>query len=227
MTCAACDTCPFEAVSIGGRLPYEIHVTVGPESAWRFPADCASLGVNPILIDMQEAGKDLMTSSTHFGDDATVLAELGRIAGGLMSCGHLVVREKVEAAPWHAAAPTNANGLRFGRGQYFESHLAVKCVFDHVEKLRKVATREGLHLSANAFKRDGDIKTMMATLRSNRDTLEAFQSKLAIKSTLLAAHGFPVSRTIVEFALFDSNVRHDAKWVAANDNSPATIYAAA
>lgn len=218
MTCRGCDTCGFDQKPAKGT-PYEIHVTVSPGSVERFKNACCALLVKPLLIDMQTAGEDLMTSSTHVGNDLSVFMELTRIANGIGVLGFRVIRSKIEAAPWHHNAPTDSNGKKLHPGQYFESHLAVRHFLTDRADVEAIAKANGAHLSKNAFKNEGEQCVTMATLR-NYGTYEDIVAEALIAKTMFREAGHQVDKTIIEFALYDSNVAHDSKWIAANDNQP-------
>ena len=98
-------------------LPFEIHVTIEAdsflESISEFKEDCKSIGVKPIVIDLEindgSIIKDVMTSSKFFGDNRTAYEESERIVRELKDMGYKVVRNKIETVPWHPAAPQNSD----------------------------------------------------------------------------------------------------------------------
>ncbi len=220
-------------------LPFEIHITVKPELdfSWDFTNDefiddCNEIGVKPIVLDleMKEGSiKDVMTSSKHFGDNRSVYEEANRIANELTSFGYKVVRKKIETVPWHPAAPTFNTGEPIPNGCYFESHIGITIIPDEKELLQEFV--EGLNsgcteagrielggtckLSQNFFKKskDGSKFVNMLTYRDNMTCKKDFERDVeAIKSSLNECD-FDFEKVEVEYALYDTNVNHDARWI--------------
>lgn len=220
-------------------LPYEIHITIDLENLLEtnftidnFREDCKSIDVKPIVLDleMKEGSiKDVMTSSKHFGDNRSAYEESNRIANKLTSFGYKVVRNKIETVPWHPAAPTFNTGEPIPNGCYFESHIGVVITPDEKELLQEFV--EGLNngcteagrieiggtckLSQNFFKKskDGSKFVNMLTYRDNMTCKEDFEHAVdAIKWSLTECE-FDFEKVEVEYALYDTNVNHDSKWI--------------
>jgi NTP pyrophosphatase (non-canonical NTP hydrolase) len=220
-------------------LPYEIHVTVDVESysiinygLEDFKSDCIEIGVKPIVLDLEmKEGtlKDVMTSSKHFGDNRTAYEEANRIANKLTSFGYKVVRNKIETVPWHPAAPTFKTGEPIPNGCYFESHIGVVISPDEKEALQEFV--QGLNdrcteagrieiggtckLSQNFFKKskDGSKFVNMLTYRDNMTCREDFEHGVEAIKWSLDKCGFDFEKVEVEYALYDTNVNHDSKWI--------------
>ena len=219
-------------------LPYEIHVTVDTESfvytggLEDFKSDCNEIGVKPIVLDLEmKEGtlKDVMTSSKHFGDNRTAYEEANRIANKLTSFGYKVVRNKIETVPWHPAAPTFKTGEPIPNGCYFESHIGVVISPDEKESLQEFV--QGLNdrcteagrieiggtckLSQNFFKKskDGSKFVNMLTYRDNMTCREDFEHGVEAIKWSLDKCGFDFEKVEVEYALYDTNVNHDSKWI--------------
>lgn len=203
-------------------LPFEIHVTVKvPDDIQLYKEDCMAIGVKPIVIDM-EVMKDVMTSSIHMGSNRSCYEEMVRISENLRLRGYDVVREKIETVPWHPAAPSNKSWLpkpSYIKDSYFESHLAIKLHENKLSALRDRIGKTKGHLSKNAFKKydNGYIK-MMVTFRepatgTGVGTYEMFDSYVKDMSAMLSIGGFNVEKEIIEFAIYDTNVSHDTKWI--------------
>jgi NTP pyrophosphatase (non-canonical NTP hydrolase) len=219
-------------------LPYEIHVTVDTESfvytggLEDFKSDCNEIGVKPIVLDLEmKEGtlKDVMTSSKHFGDNRTAYEEANRIANKLTSFGYKVVRNKIETVPWHPAAPTFKTGEPIPNGCYFESHIGVVILPDEKEALQEFV--QGLNdrcteagrieiggtckLSQNFFKKskDGSKFVNMLTYRDNMTCREDFEHGVEAIKWSLDKCGFDFEKVEVEYALYDTNVNHDSKWI--------------
>lgn len=219
-------------------LPYEIHVTVDTESfvytggLEDFKSDCNEIGVKPIVLDLEmKEGtlKDVMTSSKHFGDNRTAYEEANRIANKLTSFGYKVVRNKIETVPWHPAAPTIKTGEPIPNGCYFESHIGVVISPDEKEALQEFV--QGLNdrcteagrieiggtckLSQNFFKKskDGSKFVNMLTYRDNMTCRKDFEHGVEAIKWSLDKCGFDFEKVEVEYALYDTNVNHDSKWI--------------
>ena len=204
-------------------VPYEFHVTVTADKAKLddFKTTCAALDVKPILLDLhlKDDGifKDLMTSSTHMGDNRSAYTELRRISNGLRKAGFDVLREKIETIPWHPAAPSRKHErTEMPPNCYFESHLAVLCPNEEeATRLKKIADRHCARRSRNVFKvyPDGSFKVMV-TYRKYGGVYEEFVEDLDDLRSEIESEGFDVEKEIVEFSIFDTKVSHDAAWIA-------------
>jgi NTP pyrophosphatase (non-canonical NTP hydrolase) len=204
-----------------------------------FREDCKSIEVKPIVLDleMKEGSiKDVMTSSKHFGDNRSAYEEANRIANELTSFGYKVVRKKIETVPWHPAAPTFNTGEPIPNGCYFESHIGVVISLEEkpyleglVEELNvgffspsrgfsrpsKIELGGTCKLSQNFFKKskDGSKFVNMLTYRDNMTCKEDFERDVELIKFLLNEDKFGFEKVEVEYALYDTNVNHDAKWI--------------
>ena len=219
-------------------LPYEIHVTVDTSENFfecdidGFKSKCQEIDVKPIVLDLEmKEGtlKDVMTSSKHFGDNRTAYEEANRIANKLTSFGYKVVRNKIETVPWHPAAPTFKTGEPIPNGCYFESHIGVVISPDEKESLQEFV--QGLNdrcteagrieiggtckLSQNFFKKskDGSKFVNMLTYRDNMTCRKDFEHGVEAIKWSLDKCGFEFEKVEVEYALYDTNVNHDSKWI--------------
>ena len=204
-----------------------------------FKSDCVEINVKPIVLDleMKEGSiKDVMTSSKHFGDNRSAYEEANRIANELTSFGYKVVRKKIETVPWHPAAPTFKNGEPIPNGCYFESHIGVTISPEEkpyleglVEELNtgffspsrgfsrpsQIKLGGTCKLSQNFFKKskDGSKFVNMLTYRDNMTCKEDFERDVELIKFLLNEDKFGFEKVEVEYALYDTNVNHDAKWI--------------
>lgn len=240
-------------MGLADKLPYEIHISVGakrfliPKSGsiqeekrsvlnWTeadiqdYRADCASIGVKPIVLDLElndgASMKDVMTSSKVFGSAKDAAQEIDRIVRAFGELGYEVVREKLETVPWHPAAPSiKRNRLGMPKDCYFEAHFGVKVRVEHLEDLRTHLSRAPgghLHTSRNVFKKVGEEVVLMATLRDS--AADALQEPFEEDVNKIAEHirrdpRFSLEKPIVEFSLYDTKVGHDRVWIASATNS--------
>lgn len=203
-------------------IPYEIHITVelpkNETQIERFKNVCKSMGVKPIVIDLEKDGdnimRDVMTSSHVYSDNAGAYDEVKRIEKTLSDSGFKVVRSKVETVPWHPAAPSKF-GDKMPSDCYFEAHIG--CVVTPLDKLKlKTYTdkNELLHLSRNAFKQLEDGKFVnMITFRRYDTHFEVFEGQLNAYLTDLDVMGIEYEKVITEFAIYDTKISHDFLWL--------------
>jgi NTP pyrophosphatase (non-canonical NTP hydrolase) len=220
-------------------LPFEIHVTVDGDKSKsenfhfdidEFKEDCSLVGVKPIVIDLEindgSIMKDVMTSSKFFGDNRTAYEESERIVKELKDRGYNVVRNKIESVPWHPAAPVISRGEAIPNGCYFESHIGIIIYPEQKEDLQTFigSTLTNGHLielsgtaklSQNFFKKsnDGSKFVNMLTYRSNMCGRPKFTLEVEGIKHLLKEEGFDFEKVEVEYAVYDTNVTHDAKWI--------------
>lgn len=196
----------------------------------RFKEDCVEIGVKPIVIDLEindgSVIKDIMTSSKHFGDNRSAYEESERICNELKKHGYKVLRNKIESVPWHPAAPVISTGKEIPNSCYFESHIGVLIKPEEKEELNNfvfnVISNNDLielsgtaKLSQNFFKKskDGSKFVNMLTYRSNMCGSPKFKLEVEGIKHLLQEEGFEFEKVEVEYAVYDTNVTHDAKWI--------------
>lgn len=225
-------------------LPFEIHITVnGLEmrdsimfDTKRFDLDlfkiaCEQIGVKPIVIDLEINGEqniqDVMTSSKFFGDNRTAYEESERISNELGKYGFEVLRKKIETVPWHPAAPIISTGKEIPNGCYFESHIGVVITSEEKDRLNKfmdetinnssvIELSGTAKLSRNFFKKaseDGKFVNML-TYRSNTCGSPKFKLEVEGIKHLLEEELFNFEKVEVEYAIYDTNVSHDSKWIS-------------
>ena len=222
-------------------LPFEIHITVevsgdnfDPEnmdgSLEYFKQCCKTIGVKPIVLDLEINGessmKDIMTSSKYFGDNRSAYEESERIGDGLVEMGYKVIRKKIETVPWHPGAPVISTGKDIPNGCYFESHIGVIIKPDDKNRLNDfvsdvlnnssiVQLWGTVKLSQNFFKKskNGDKFVNMLTYRCNRIGAPTFKIQVEAIKELLKDYHFEFEKVEVEYAIYDTNVTHDAKWI--------------
>jgi NTP pyrophosphatase (non-canonical NTP hydrolase) len=188
--------------------------------------------------------KDVMTSSKFFGDNRTAYEESERIVRELKGMGYKVVRNKIESVPWHPAAPQNKDkdhplwhGQPIPNGCYFESHIGIIISPEEKEDLNELVDflNESIcefsgkaKLSRNFFKKSEDGKFVnMLTYRSNMATYKEFESEVRSIEKIISGKNdwsllsrfkkFNYEKVEIEYAVYDTNVSHDAKWILGNE----------
>jgi hypothetical protein len=201
--------------------PYDLDV---------FRSVCNGIGVKPIVIDLEindgSIIKDVMTSSKHFGDNRSAYEESKRICDDLKRHGYKVLRNKIESVPWHPAAPVISTGKEIPNGCYFEAHIGVTIYPGQKDELndfvKSTLTDSSLielsgtaKLSQNFFKKskDGSKFVNMLTYRSNKCGSPKFKLEVEGIKHLLQEEGFEFEKVEVEYAVYDTNVTHDTKWI--------------
>ena len=206
----------------------------------KFKEDCSIVGVKPIVIDLEindgSILKDVMTSSKFFGDNRTAYEESERIVRSLSSRGYKVVRNKIETVPWHSQAPSTLKTYKeIPNGSYFESHIGISIQPSDKIKLSNFVKNlpdiywstynqalDGLKslsgsakLSQNFFKKsnDGSSFINMMTYRSNKCGRYKFESEVNYIKELLSINGFNYEKVEIEYAIYDTNLNHDSKWI--------------
>lgn len=217
-------------------IPFEIHVTVRPTliasgilyDVNRFKGVCEKVKVKPILLDLQTKTNtilnDVMTSSKHFGTNASAYEESQRIAIELNNAGYIIERVKIESAPFHPMAPKTPLD-EMPKSCYFEAHIPVillptdkPFLEDLVNYFYETDLIE-LHLSKNAFKihEDGKV-TIMLTYR-NADTWQPeFEGIIKyITDTISKLKNYSmleIGKVHKEFSVYDTKVSHDNSWIS-------------
>lgn len=200
--------------------PYEIHITVNIQDSFigYFCDVCKDNNVKPIILALQTTSNedimhDVMTSSVHMGDNVSALLEANRIKNLLEQNKFNVVRVKIETVPWHPAAPSN-DGDIMPQDCYFESHVAVHTSDARRKELSIIAEMFDAHMSRNVFKiLDEDDFVQMMTIRWYDGLYKDFDVEVDRFIDYLKSKGFELEKKIVEFAVFDSEVSHDAAWI--------------
>lgn len=187
--------------------------------------------------------KDVMTSSKFFGDNRTAYEESERIAKLLKEMGYSVVRNKIETVPWHPAAPQDKDkdhplwhGDPIPNGCYFESHIGVIVTKETKQDLEDLVDflNESIcefsgtaKLSKNFFKKTDDGKFInMLTYRSNMVNAKEFEGEVRSIEKIISGkndwsmlshfRSFEYEKVEIEYAIYDTNVTHDAKWILGN-----------
>ena len=182
-----------------------------------------------------------MTSSKFFGDNRTAYEESERILTELKNRGYDVVRNKIETVPWHPAAPQDKDkdhplfhGEPIPNGCYFESHIGIIISPEEKEDLNELVDflndsicefSGTAKLSRNFFKRSESGKFVnMLTYRSNMVTSKEFESEVRSIEKIISGKNdwsllsnfkkFDYEKVEIEYAVYDTNVTHDAKWIA-------------
>lgn len=196
--------------------PYEIHVTVlSAPSVEKFKNDCEDIGVKAVVLDLHTHThgiiNDVMTSSKITGDNRMVIDEVDRITYELEDKGYVVVRQKVETVPWHPNTFADRT-----EDNYFESHIPVTISTDKVESLYWLCKQRhpGAHVSRNALKEFmNDTAIYMVTLRHKDDDLSTFKARVErLKIDIEEAGHQTSAKDIIEWAIYDNNIKHDSNW---------------
>lgn len=191
-------------------LPYEVHITVNMCDIIQFKEICKALEVKPILLDLVHHDKitpDLMTSSHFLGTDKSVLDYTHQLQIKLKDAGCVVLRSKIETVPSHPSAP-QSDLDEIHANSYFESHIAIK---SDSSQVRDIANKHGAKLSKNKMKK-GNYSVQLLTIREYSHRM-SFESKLKNFLLELDEYFIDYDKPIIEYALFDTNTKHDEEWM--------------
>lgn len=191
---------------------YEIHITlhVSHYNMDTLKERVAGLGAKLIVIDAHPL-TDVMTSFRMRSDDQNaVFREVNAQMLALSGFGITPLRVKVETDLNHPAAATPLPN------QYFESHFQVLVAESQLEDLKDLAMGLDLYVSRNAFKPPVNGRHIrMVTLREYHTSAEKFRQRVQAVGRVLPAQGYELAKGVeIEFALYDSNARHDDAWIA-------------
>lgn len=195
------------------NLDFEIHITISETADLDvFKADCAMLGVKPIILDLYtdgEAIKDVMTSSHFRGSTKEVVDHTKQLAAALRNIGYDVIREKIETVPWHPAALSTHTKP----SAYFEAHFAF--IGERYEAMNEFAKSYSIHLSRNMMKKGNEAITMGTYRVDATDvTSSEFQQSVSQIYDMAEYMGLPIkSKPHTEYSLYDTNECHDKGWI--------------
>jgi len=208
------------------KLPFEIHITVDSKYSnqiyglSKFEAACKEIGVKATVLELYESSgqfisHDVMTSSTLVGTNLDALREVARIENALFQMGFELVRRKIETVPWHPAAPTEKNLQKMALGNYFETHFELT-----IEDAKKVPL-SGFNVawSQNVKKKDSVTSLTVrsaSTLENHERALEKVYEYFESKKVNYVADQ-------TEFAIYDTNVLHDEKWINLDTNDTMVV----
>ena len=230
------DTLQIKEENATFPLPFEIHITVDA-SEWMendkenfiktYKKDCEALGVKPIILDLPVNGdvvKDVMTSSDVFGNNKDAYLESQRIVNSLKDMGYNVIRTKIETVPWHPIVPQSDTHDKLPNNCYFESHIGVEIYPEQKERLEKFivylnsekdSKDSSIKLSQNYFKKskNGEKFINMITFRDYATNYTSFKSDVDYLKEQLNLRGYSFEKVIIEYSLYDTNVKHDFPWL--------------
>ncbi len=200
---------------------FEVHTTVDLRlPVERFVADCASLGLKPILIELPagDAPSQPMTSAYYRSTTLPgVMSTALEVAAELGRAGHAPIRLKVEAAPTNADVPeTDASAALLPEGNYFEHHLKVLVRGEaELSALGEAAMANQAHLSSNSLRAsDGGPSTRFLTLRSYGVGRHAAELRADALQQAVEGLGVELLKRIGEYCVYDDNLSLDDGWAS-------------
>jgi hypothetical protein len=188
---------------------FEIHITVNTQNIDKFKTDCNSIGVKPIVIDLQDNNEnsimmDVMTSSKHRCPNYKLISSY--LKNKLINLNYDIKRVKVEVNPFYYNIKNVTGEL------YYESHVRVIANNYNKDNLKVICKNNGYHLSKNVFKKiDDDNFYIMSTIRCYNTDLETFKNK--IDNFISEINGFNYDKIEIECCIYDTNINHDSDWL--------------
>lgn len=127
---------------------YELHLTTKPETDdFEWQDVCQEIGVKPLRIDLAGGNPrnpvQLMTASTHEGDDGSAYAWRHGLIAELGFRGHSVIRAKLEV-PLDKSEP-------YEHPAYHEAHVKALIPKEHLHRFLNAGERLGWMMSVNMF----------------------------------------------------------------------------
>jgi hypothetical protein len=195
---------------------FELHVTVAPLIGLeleRFKKLCVTNRLKALQINFSSfTPVQIMTCSRFEGSLHQALLELNRVRDVLETNGFVVVRRKLEAAPWNSHVPQDSapNNVT----EYFEHHAKLLLPENaNLTRLEQIANIHKAHLSSNAFKQlEQGFSQRFITRRGYQMTRAAAQGLFEELLKHLQLAGFTVQDSIAEFCVFDSHLELDGAW---------------
>jgi hypothetical protein len=201
---------------------YEVHLTVLPSyesDIVGFQRFCAEHNVKTIVIDLyahsQKTQRDIMTSSKMHSTEEEAFLYAKKLGNQITHAGFTLCRTKIESDPFHKNAPQTVSDV-MPKNCYFESHIPVQVFSGKESFLHEIVSNTEARISKNPFKIQDGYAISMVTLRDYVSPFCVFKGKLTETLSLLAENQFEIAigkKIEVEFAVFDSNWKHDHAWI--------------
>lgn len=131
-----------------------------------------------------------------------------------------MIRTKIETVPWHPNAPQKETDI-MPIGCYFESHIQVSLSDDDyfrmqhlLQEFEKQFCGFSIRLSNNKLKIDNYQTVFMLTIRNTKTYYSHFINILKQLEDNIISNQFKIlEKPIVEFSIYDSNLKHDNIWI--------------
>lgn len=105
-------------------------------------------------------------------------------------------------------------GNKMPENCYFEAHIGCIITPEEKYKLEEIAQLNKAHLSRNYFKKLEDGKFVsMITFRNYENIYSVFEHQLNDLKAALELEDIHFEKVITEFAVYDTKVSHDLKWL--------------
>ena len=201
-------------------MKFENHITVEAAELSQFKNDCQMLNIKPVIVDMPLADgsfkTDYMTSMVYDGPLDVVHQEASLVMLELTNIGYKVIRNKIEISARDEAEYISSiyKDKGFTSNQYFETHFEFLCHGDDTEGQLKALCKDHLfYLSYNVGKAKEESKIVMLTVRHYGEP-DDFFSLIKQTKDLFNKYNLPILKAQSEFAIYDSNPRHDDEWLS-------------
>jgi len=210
---------PCALSALTGPETFEVHLTtvpLGAEGVLAYRRACLELKVKAIVIELAPGVPvQPMTCMRVTGTVQDAHDAARRVGDQLSARGFPTRRLKIEAAPWNPGVPrTDDDASAEPTGRYFEFHARV--LLEEGTDLAVLAGRcadHGAHLSRNPLKvRDDGRQERFVTLRCPGVGLATTESRAAALLHDLAASGWTVASSVLEYCVYDDHLELDAGW---------------
>lgn len=181
---------------------FEIHITVQAINLEDFHNDCLDIGAKPIVIDLMNNDKQVMTSQTEKCKTIFEAYDLAKEYALYLSRNNPVHRIKIESCPKFI----KETGFRTNE-MYCEIHIP--CHTELLEKFDFSQLKFKWHKSRNEFK-DGVTFLTYRTFEDEEDVPKALYDISIFKENGLILDD---AKLHWEYAVYDSRINLDDKWL--------------
>ncbi|GGR03706.1 hypothetical protein GCM10008957_15780 [Deinococcus ruber] len=204
---------------VGGGDAFEVHLTTTPitgDALAQYRVVCADLKVKALVIDLGPAMPvQPMTCLRVTGDFQQAWTAAQQLRQQLEAQGFPCTRLKIEAAPWNTGVPdSDEQAFQEPGTRYFEFHARLLLGQEtDLAQVQQVCAALGAHLSHNPLKvrADGQHERFV-TIRTWGKGRGSVQRQADLLVNRLEAEGWPVTSSVLEYAVYDDHLELDAGW---------------
>lgn len=201
------------------RFPgeFEFHITASllSNQTAEFRQVCESLGAKAIIIDLTQGATPTqpMLCGVSSGKPEDVFKTMRKFESEL-SKSFKIIRIKIEASLKNKGIPKNE--IEYDNEDcYFEHHVKIKLDPNmDLDQLALELKSFDAHLSHNAISRDSCFHEYFATQRVKGFGLNEALVQFQKLNSFFESEGIPMTKSIREYNIFDSDINVDAGWMA-------------
>lgn len=174
-----------------------------------FERACTKAQCRMTVIELSKGETSVQPMATFISFDPypRLLEQIIRLNFHFQLLGFPISRSKIEV-PFDYHSELAQNQLEF---VYYEAHIKVQFEQEKLPLLRALGEKFKAHLSKNSLQ--GRPNERFLTYRQYKQEPETFSEHLNQLAQELEQAGFPVKKTIMEAAIYDSNETVDKGWL--------------